>query len=217
MRALYVMGVDGSGKSTLAKKLSQVLGEEASCVLYAQHRPLLLAPVRWIVRRSILRRESEYWGYVGYRGAKQRAANRCGLAAALYVALWCGDYVVTTWPRVFRARRSPGKRLLIVDRYYLDQAVNMTITLGHQRWTGRIIRVFEALLPTPSHGVLLRVTEEVADARKRDIQSVEFLQERQRLYEQLAGERGFVVIDADRPAEAVCEDVLALVRSEGLG
>ena len=115
MRGLYVMGVDGSGKSTLARNLSRVLGGEATCVLYAQHRPFLLAPVRWMVRRVILRRESEHGKYVGYRAAKQRAAKRCGLGAALDVALWCGDYVVTTWPRVFRARSRCGKRLLIVE------------------------------------------------------------------------------------------------------
>ncbi len=92
----------------------------------------------------------------------------------------------------------------------------MAVTLGHQRWARKIIRVFEAVLPIPSHGVLLRVTGEVAYARKRNIQSVEYLRERQRLYERIAGERGFVVVDANQPAQAVCEDVLALVRSEGL-
>lgn len=212
MRSLYLMGVDGSGKSTLAENLNRALGNQATHVLYAQHRPFLLAPVRWVVRRTMLRGESEYAGYEGYRMAKQRATKRFGFATAIYMALWFLDYIVTTWPRVLWAQFRCGKRLLIVDRYYLDQAVNMAVTLGRHELAGRIARVFEAILPTPSHGVFLKVSDDVAYARKDDIQSVEFLRERQSLYEKVAGERGFGVIDADGPPQAVCADVMAFLR-----
>ena len=59
MPSLYVMGVDGSGKSTLARALAETLGPDRVTVVYAQHRPLLLAPIRSIVRKTLLRGASD--------------------------------------------------------------------------------------------------------------------------------------------------------------
>ena len=162
----------------------------------------------------MLRGASDY-GYGTYRTARRGAVERHGVAATLYVMAWFLDYVVTTWPRMFAALLQRRGRLLIIDRYYVDQAVNMSVTLGHDRWIEILTRVFEVLLPAPSHGILLQVSGKVAYSRKDDIKSIEYLEERQELYRAIAERRKFFNVDATKRRTG-CSGGLGLVAREGL-
>jgi thymidylate kinase len=91
-----------------------------------------------------------------------------------------------------------------MDRYYLDMVVNQGV-LQDNDTAGmlRDARLLEFFLPRAAMHVFLDVSEEMAFARKQDIQSVNYLRERKARYLALAPHYGFSVIDANQPADAV--------------
>ena len=96
-----------------------------------------------------------------------------------------------------------GKRI-IIDRYVFDTVLNVSLTAN---WppgiTHRILGALLKILPRPNVVFLIDLPEVVAFERKKDIQSVEYLQERRHLYLEMAGLYGFIKLDGQDEPEAI--------------
>jgi dTMP kinase len=208
MRLLYLAGIDGSGKTTIARGLVEQCAGQGRDVryFYAQHQPILLRPLKWLARQSLLRRASPGGDYRAYSARKSEMSRRHRPLALLYAGVWLFEYVVATHLRLLRHRVSA--RELVVDRYYPDIAVNVSQTLDLSE--AQMICLVERLglvLPRPSAIFWVDLPEEIAYSRKSDIPSIDYLRERRRRYAALNGRFVMTRVEGDRPASEVLLEI----------
>ena len=210
MRIVQIVGTDGAGKTTIATRIAAELKEQGWDYLYCQVRPLLLRPVSWLGRATVLRKTDQFRDYDGYLEKKRAIGRRRRLLTRLYALAWYAEFLLQTWPRMVRARLRG--RNIIVDRYCLDMVVNLGV-LQDNGVLGMLgqLRVLQCLLPVPEQYIFLDVAEEVALSRKGDIQSLSYLRARKARYLGLAPSLRFSMVDAGRPLEAVAADVRSLI------
>jgi dTMP kinase len=211
LTTIYILGTDGAGKSTTARRLLELqLPERRAKCLYCQHRPLLLWLLKLPAQLLFMRRTDQFRNYGQYKARKNAVSSRRPRLTRLYALLWYFDAWLQTWPRVLWARLTAD--VILLDRYYLDWVVNLGVLKGNSL-DGMLqdARRLERVLPKAHLHVFLDVSEATAFQRKNDIQSVEYLRERRQRYLQLAPHYGFQVADANQDAEAVFQQVRALV------
>lgn len=216
MNMVYLIGTDGAGKTTLARLIVEDLKKIGRLArhFYAQHTPVLLAPLRALARVTVLRGANRFADYGQYARKKSSAARRHILAARLYAMIWVMDYVVGTWTKLLRILAFRGE--VIVDRYYVDLSVNIAVAL-HLSDSAMIglARRIERYFPRAKRIVFLDVPPEVAITRKADIPSILYLEERYRRYLALAKEFGAHWIDGTKDVETVRAEVLGIVLGTG--
>jgi thymidylate kinase len=220
MRELIALcGIDGTGKSTQASLLQHRLraSGRSTEVLWCRWDPLLARPaVRLLDRLS-----SRETGGASVSGANdriddnRRALKRRLLSSPLVRRLWTGlmvlDYGLQVAPKVIRARRR--SEVVIVDRYRHDVLIDLSAG-GELKPTPRVLRW---LLPDPDLIVVLDVDERVAFARKPDSPDLTYLEQRRRLYGQLAQGSTAILIDASDPTDVVSDSVFgAIVNNSNL-
>jgi thymidylate kinase len=213
MTLCHIFGIDGSGKTTFARTCVEELQRQghAAAYVYAQHEPRLLAPIKWLARRTVIRHADPAADYAGYSRQKKATSSQHPALGRLYALLWILDYVVATQVRLAgpRLRRVP---LVVVDRYYPDVAVNIAQAIGlDAAGQARLMRLFGRLLPKASISVWLDVPEAVAFARKNDIPAEQYLTERRTRYLSVADVLGAVRIDGTLPAAEVVGRGVALI------
>jgi thymidylate kinase len=210
---IALCGIDGTGKSTQASLLQDRLrasGRSAE-VLWCRWDPLLARPAVRLLDR-ISRREKR--GVVvssSNRGSEdnRRALKRRLLSSSLVRRLWTGlmvlDYGLQVAPKLVRARRQAD--IVIVDRYRHDVLIDMSAG-GELLSTPRVLRW---LLPDPDLIVVLDVDERVAFARKPDSPDLTYLEQRRRLYRQLAQGSTAILVDASESTDVVSESVFGTI------
>lgn len=212
-RIIYVLGTDGAGKTTQATRLAAELraGGCRATYLYCQHRPFFLWLLKLPARLLFMRKTDQFRNYDDYKARKDAVAGKRPWLTRLYALLWYFDVWMQTWPRMLWARTTSD--VILLDRYYLDWVVNLGV-LQHNDLAGmlRDARALERALPRADQHLFLDVSEEVAFARKDDIQSVRYLRERKERYLRLAPVYGFSVVNADEAADTVLERVRGIVR-----
>jgi thymidylate kinase len=199
---VYIAGIDGSGKTTLAENLEEYLKKTGKPVryFYARHFPILMAPVKVLARGRFLSGKQEFGDYGRYVEGKREASRRYPWLARLYALLWILDYSLITYARLVPHMLS--QRMLIVDRYFYDVAINISITLGlSSEGLMRLVRTLERFYPLPDSVFFLDIPAEDAFRRKTDIQSVQYLEERRERYQSLSMKFRWVKIDATASRE----------------
>jgi|ERR1700735_180471 len=220
MRELIALcGIDGTGKSTQASLLQERLraSGRSTEVLWCRWDPLLARPaVRLLDRLSGRERgEASVSGANDRIDDNRRALKRRLLSSPLVRRLWTGlmvlDYGLQVAPKVIRARRR--SEVVIVDRYRHDVLIDLSAG-GELKPTPRVLRW---LLPDPDLIVVLDVDERVAFARKPDSPDLTYLEQRRRLYGQLAQGSTAILIDASDPTDVVSDSVFgAIVNNSNL-
>ena len=207
---VYLAGVDGAGKTTLAQRLVQHLRGEGydARYQYLQYYALLLLPARWLARRVLLSGQDEVGDDATYGSSKRDVSGRHTVLARAYRSTWTFDYLLQTLPRT---ARWPRRGVVLIDRYYADQVVNMKVTFASIDCAAILSR-FERVLPPPDVTLFLRIKPAVALSRKSGIQGSVYLTERAAIYEELAAQGGWSQLDADRPADQVARRALEIVR-----
>ncbi|MBN1567874.1 MAG: hypothetical protein JXA73_08495 [Acidobacteria bacterium] len=133
---------------------------------------------------------------------------RYPILAILYCGAWCADFVLVTWLRLLVLAPLTRQRR-VIDRYFLDVAINISSSLGWDiEHAMKIAKVLAHLLPKPSCIVYLRVPAETAYSRKKDIPHIEYLNEREAFYRAVSEKIGAIVVDGTLPVEHVVEVIL---------
>lgn len=207
---IYLTGIDGCGKTTLALKLAELLREQNYVYVYGQYIPFLMRPVKRLARAFFLPNENENTDYVRYLNRKKGASGRHGWLARIYVLLWILDYSLQLACKLVKPL-STGKSI-IMDRYYYDTAINLAILQGvPPAAAADLVKVMMRLFPHPSLAIYIYLPEEVAFARKNDIPALDYLQERQRYYQELARQNEWSAINGVQNVTGVLHDALILI------
>ena len=132
------------------------------------------------------------------------------MLGSFYVSLWLIDYSMQVF---FKVTSKLGRfGVHVIDRYFFDIVVNISIL---SEWdfeqANRILAIMYCLNPMPDLVIYIDLPEEVAFARKDDIQSIQYLEERRYLYLRLAKHWGFEVIDGTKKKEEILEEATALI------
>ena len=210
---ICLTGIDGSGKTTQAKRLVSVLrarGHRARYV-WCRGRPFVFLPIillgRWLWRAPNPRRLGARSGERenGYQQSKGRAfKSRLLRAAWRWIAL--AERLVEARIKIRHNRRG---EIVVCDRYVYDGVADLCVTLGQSvedvlwRQNGR----YDRALPKPDVTLMLDVDVETALARKDDIPSRSYIENRHGLYRDLAVRLNWTVIDATRPPVCVASAI----------
>lgn len=213
-RILYVLGTDGAGKTTQTRRLTEELRAAGwrATYLYCQHRPFFLWLLKLPARLLFMRKTDQFQNYDAYKARKDAVAGKRPWLTRLYAALWYFDVWMQTWPRMLWACWTSD--VVLLDRYYLDWVVNLGVLKNNSLEAMQTdARRLERVLPRADLHVFLDVSEDVAFARKDDIQSVRYLRERKERYLRLAPGYQFHLVNADESADAVFAAVKALAQT----
>ncbi len=200
-------GMDGAGKTQQAKFLDSFLKEEGikSQYVWARFEPKLIKPLAWLGKAIFFRGKDMVKDYGGYHDNKRRVLSSFPIAQ-VYQALMTFDYLLQVLFRV-RLPLVMGNTV-VCDRYYPDTLVDLAVDQNYS--TGKLkstLKLFSRLFPKPDLMFLIDLPEEVAFQRKDDIPSLEYLQERRRLYLDVARENGMVILDGSM-SEAEVRDIV---------
>jgi dTMP kinase len=213
MTLIHILGTDGAGKTTLARRLAeQAYAGRRPTYFYCQHRPLLLWLLKLPARLLFMRRTDQFANYGEYKARKDAVGSKRPWLKRVYACVGYLDVALQTWPKLLWARWRAD--VVLLDRYYLDWVVNAGVLQRNSLDAMlRDARILERFLPRADLHIFLNVSEMTAFARKNDIQSVDYLRERKERYLHIASHYNFHIVDANRDAESVFQQVRALVEN----
>ena len=186
MKSVFVcfMGIDGSGKTSHAKTLVKSLKQKGIRCRYVWGRwtPRLLKPLEFILKKFYFRSKKIYTSdYDEYTMQKRRIiANRPSALIWQYLVLL--DYFFQFLWKI----RLPLllRKTIICDRYIYDTLVDLMVNsnLSGEETEGMFTSRFLSLFPKPDLILLLDVPEEVACIRKGDLELINYLADRRKIY-----------------------------------
>ena len=210
-RLICVAGIDGSGKTTLAEGLVTRLQDVYPNVqhVHSFHSPILLAPFKIAARFLFMRGTDEFGNYSHYRDRKMSTSHSHRFLSKLYGSIWFLDYCLQAIIKV--ALPNVVGKTIVADRYIYDAALNICLSIDLPvHIAHRLIDLFFKFNPGPDVVFLIDLPEEVAFARKDDIQSVDYLRERRNQYLVMAERYGFHILDGLAKPKDLISEVLTL-------
>ena len=219
---ILLVGVDGSGKSTLSTMLKNELDRRGikNSLVWASHRPFLLKPFIVIAKYLLVRKHDKFEDWDKHIAAKKSGMRKLAFLRPLYFLVTLIDYVPQVIWKVWLPRLR-GK-VVICDRYYHDLVLDFGVTsVLPIESTIRMLRWADACFPRPDLLYWIDVPADVAYARKSDIPSPAYLQERAEIYRRFIEVLRGQTLDGTRSLSAnldrLVADTLALpaLHSEG--
>ena len=205
-------GIDGSGKTTYSQELLEYLRQQGLPAKYVwlNSKPILLAPIRRLIHKTVLRGLDMKEDYESYHRQRRRYASRWQFARKVYYGIMLLDYLLWVYwnllPRYFRGVS------IICDRYIYDLAINLGDILGYSGDEEiQLIRRLQRLLPKPTHVFICDVDEQVAFQRKRDTPHLSYLVAHRPRYRLIAEAFQFPVLDSSNSIATVMEEVRRIV------
>lgn len=195
-------GTDGAGKTTLAKAFNakqrqahQIEYEYIDAGLYYTY---ILGTIRRLRKKIKLERT----GMAAVKKPKETKRLRNYLyAIALLIDYAFTILIKVNWP-LLRGRKITSARYI----YIIAIKIKMLLNLDDEQ-THTIIRRFTAIFPTPNPLFLIDVPEEVAFARKDDIDSITYLLDRRQLYRRIMQPYVTAVLDGCKPIDELIIEV----------
>jgi len=189
------VGIDGSGKTTQAKALVRTLAERKirSKYIYNRFAPIFSRPFMRIGKLLFFRGKGKFENYQGYAATRGKVFKNRPLSI-IYQYFLLFDYwlqsLVRISPPLIRGQS------IICDRYVYDTVVDIAVDLAYSKETLRAtLKRSLRFFPKPDLIYLIDVPEEIAYQRKGDIPALRFLEERRRLYLDIAGEYKMMILD----------------------
>jgi thymidylate kinase len=216
-----LIGPDGAGKTTIARVLPERLpmrttylymgvAAESSNKLLPTTRVIEAIKARRRVSGAVAPSTTAVQGTTG-GGRRRRGGPLKAALKAVGAGLRLGNRVAEEWYRqgVAWSHQARGEVVLFDRHFYIDyHAADIAgaPTSGRRRIHGWML---EHVYPRPDLVVYLDAPVEVLLARKGE-GTLESIARRQEDYRSLAGEvERFAIVDANRPLEAVIDDVVA--------
>lgn len=203
------MGVDGSGKSTLADTLSSALTKrgQPSVIVWVCLRPVLLKPFILIAKRLFVKGKDKFKDYEQHAQAKRVGMKRFSWTHGIYLLVMILDYLPQVFYKVY-IQRLLGKHV-ICDRYYHDLMLDYGAHTN--AGTGRVLHLIDLankIFPCPDLLYYISLPSEVALGRKTDIPSLQYLDERAEIYNEIANRFQACILDGTETPEVNCERIL---------
>ena len=217
---IYLTGIDGSGKTTLITQIETYLDELnfESETIWARYSPSL---ARFLVRRfkkRTISHDGDYnkisaTEYTKWQIKKKKLSGNKMVKFAL-LTLFSIDYLFQILP-ILRKLRAIEGHTIIIDRFVIDFLADQTVNFGDLSDTlvykkfVRICNRFDAVF-------FISVKPEVAFSRKRDIPSLSYLEERDKVYRDIIKDvaRGYI-IDNNGPFNNAFKEIQKIIHSDG--
>jgi len=205
MKIIYVMGIDGAGKTTLSKRfVARNSSTYKLKYLYLQYFPLILRPIKYMIKKTIMKGHNEFGNYTEYAKQKINLSKRRRIFARIYCYIWYFDYFIQIIPKLIYNSLIRSGNVFIIDRYYIDSVIHTSFILGLDEKEILDETIFlENFFYKANHHVFLDVFENIAFQRKEDIQSEQYLRERKERYLLLSRYYNFIFIDANKGIDTV--------------
>jgi thymidylate kinase len=192
---ITLSGIDGSGKSSICKQIQTYLCDQhgwESSYVWCKFGDHPLSPYHF-PRNRIQRNRI-------YNPRKFSYESGTSPISRLYarLLLLCHMFRINTAVRVKLYRGE----IVICDRYIFDTLVDLQQDFGYSKEDSQKFLNLERI-PKPNIKYLLDLPERIAFARKTDIYSVTYLNERRRRYLDLVEDYDLRTINAAQPVELV--------------
>lgn len=194
-KLICFIGIDGSGKTTIAKLLVRYLKDMGinSNYFYGRYVPMLSKPLV-ILGKYVLLKNQNIKQYKDYSNNKKRAITRYRSLSLLYINILLADYRIQLFFKII-APRMLGK-VVVCDRYIYDTVINdiPRVNDNLSNIKCHVDGLFN-IAPKPDLVFLIDIPLELAYQRKDDTPSLDYLEERKKIYDYLAREYKMHIID----------------------
>ncbi len=217
-RLVCFTGIDGAGKTTLAQMVASHLQDQGleAVYVYCRYSPRLMKPLLFLSRHLITGREDFYRDYSSYSEVKRKTSSKHPLLSRIYRRFLMIDYADQVRSKVSLPLNS-GK-LVVCDRYVFDTiATDLAIdfSLTDEEIKDQVHQNLRRF-PSPDVTFLVDVPPEVAVQRKDDIPSIDYVQERKRVYELISREHEMTTLNGQRPTTELLRMVCNMLEVAGL-
>lgn len=198
-----LIGTDGSGKTTLSSNVNSRLN--SSKIIWCGAESYLMKPIRYVLSSlSGVKRFSttEKVSNEAFQDSVRRRSDfvkRVSFLEWIYIFFVMIDY---RFQYLIRMARNKNPDYLIMDRYIFDVALNLAVVLS---WSDeKMINFLRSRLTNyyvPDCCFYVKVPPEISFSRKKDIPNIEYIKTRTHLYDLIAKEFDFTVLDG-------CDDII---------
>ena len=205
-------GIDGSGKTTQAKKLLNALKEKNIDAIYSWTRrePYLIKPIVALVKR-ILKEPSKSEGksYLNIKKKRKGTLFKFPLIQTIWIYVAIIDYFAKLIPQVY-VPLFKGK-IVICDRYVSDMIADFVANFDYNSHQIRQLlkNPLLKLFPMPDKVFYIKIPASLGYKRKSDGTSLEYLLDREKIYDFLAKEMNMFVVDGTRDIEEIFKKIKA--------
>ncbi len=209
-RLLVVLtGIDGSGKTTQAERLTNSLESDGIDVSYVWSRwkPLLLRPLIKSWKKETVMKSNKGFEHDRIKSRKQKLL-RNPFIRWMWLVCFFIDYGLQIFVKI-RLKMIRGG-LIISDRIFYDSVIDQSVNLGDNKgWLINSLDSFwiKILFPAPDMVIFVDCPEDVAFARKDDAPNIEYLEERRKLYLELAGLYGWIIVNGTLPIDELAHQI----------
>lgn len=221
MTIIYISGIDGCGKTTQAQRLASRLNSSGKTAEYQWLRwePSILPVIRKI--KGLLSGKKRTATYdAGHRVADENSIHtswkrlkRRLLSSKLFQTMWL-FYATRDYYIAYRKARSTWKSdYIILDRYLYDFVVDQALNLGREPGVFQQEMENTALrhAQKPDFTVIIDIPAELGYTRKRDGTALEYLKEREAIYNNFSAADNVLHIDGAQSPEAIHELIYAWI------
>lgn len=209
-RRIVLTGLDGCGKSSNISLLKQDPDFAQYCFVWTRWKPLLLRPAYWLLKKAAGQRQASPSDREGDKSKLKRKIFKTPFVRNLWMFLALADYLIQ-----FQVKVMPlilMKRKIVFDRCYLDLFIDQGINFGYSpEKIEQEIRRHRWLFPRIDQYIYLKVSPDSCMKRKDDIPDINYLKQREVVYEHLAQRCQWSVLDAEASLDVISDQIKRLI------
>ena len=189
MQIVTISGLDGSGKSTQIQKLKEYLESQNKKVFYFH-----------AIEFGLANRIS------GKKAGEAKSVTKAGFFKIILRRIFLMIDLLR-FRFLLRKLRNEGFDFLISDRYFFDTAVNIKYLAKNNKKLP-----CERFILIPDKAIYLKTSpENIMQRERKPDQGIEYLQEKEDLYDEMAKEYNLKIVDGNRGKEEIFEEVKGFI------